>query len=421
MEIESKMKNWGKIHSKLYISVLLTIGTTFLLMSPIYSQDEMGVIHGKLIDRQLNTPIANQTITLSIHKGEDITQQDTMTDAEGIYRFEGLAIDATTHYTLTTTYNEIEQIEKNIMLSTFVPTITVDMNIGGKTDDSSKIRIKSYTLVIGPPPEGHPPDGAISIIEAFDVENTDELHFQMEHGNKEVGFYTTLPRDFEAFQPHAPADLVLDPNTNNIILPKSIPPGPTQVGFTYVTHVHNNKVDLSRRVPFQTDQVSILVIEGINLVPVSKHFLKAKSEPIHNRIYNVYRTKPNTNFLEGNKVDLRLGIPKESIGQLVFIAIASALTGGFLVAAIFMIRSTRRTSTETDVSDTLQHEVGWLRKLNNDDIEHARTARLEFITILDELHEKNVISERIYNRFRREQTDRLTEILDQRTERGLDK
>ena len=418
MDIESKMKNWGKIRSKLYISVLLAIVPTFLLISPIYSQDETGVIHGKLIDRQLNTPIANQPITLSIHKGADITQQDTTTDGEGIYRFEGLSIDATTHYTITTTYNEIEQIEKNIMLSTFVPTVTVDMHIGGKTDDSSKIRIKSYTLVIGPPPEGHPPDGAISIIEAFDVENRDELHFQMKHGDKEVGFYTTLPSDFEAFQPHAPADLVLDPNTHNILLPKSIPPGPTQVGFTYVTHVHKNKVDLSRRVPFQTDQVSVLVIEGINLAPLSKHFLRVKSEPIHNRVYNVYRTKPNTNFLEGNKVDLKLGIPKESSGQMVFIAIASALTGGFLVAAIFMLRSSRRISSETDGSETLQHEAAWLRKLNNDDIEHARTARLEFITILDELHEKNVISERIYNRFRREQTDRLTEILDQRAERG---
>jgi Flp pilus assembly protein protease CpaA len=105
----------------------------------------------------------------------------------------------------------------------------------------------------------------------------------------------------------------------------------------------------------------------------------------------------------------------------VFIAIASALTGGFLVAAIFMLRSTRRTSSESGGSETLQYEAGWLRKLNNDDIEYARTARLEFITLLDELHEKNVISERIYNRFRGEQTDRLTEILDQRTERGLDK
>ena len=420
MDIESKMRNRGKIHSEIYISVLLATVSTFLLMSPIYSQDGTGVIHGKLIDRQMNTSIANQPVTLSVHKGEEILQQNTTTDEEGVYRFEGLSIDATTHYTITTTYNEIEQVEKDIMLSTFVPTVTVDMNIGGKTDDSSKVHIKSYTLVIGPPPEGHPPDGAISIIEAFDVENSNELHFQMKHRNREVGFFTSLPRDFEAFHPHAPADLVLDTNNNNVILPKSIPPGPTQVGFTYVTHVHNNKVDLTRLVPFQIDQVTLLVMDGINLVPLSKNFLKTKSEPIHNRVYNAYRTKPTTNFLAGKKVDLRLGVPNESVGQFVFIAIASALTGGFLVAALFMLRNTRRTSSKSDDSETLQHEVGWLRKLNNDDIEYARKARLEFITILDELHEKNIISERIYNRFRREQTDRLTEILDQRTERGLD-
>ena len=65
-------------------------------------------------------------------------------------------------------------------------------------------------------------------------------------------------------------------------------------------------------------------------------------------------------------------------------------------------------------------DSGWLRKLSDADLEHARTTRLEFITLLDKAHEKQEISERVYNRLRKEQTERLTEIINQRQERGLD-
>ena len=65
-------------------------------------------------------------------------------------------------------------------------------------------------------------------------------------------------------------------------------------------------------------------------------------------------------------------------------------------------------------------DSGWLRKLNDTDLENTRNTRLELITMLDALHEKEDISERVYNRLRKEQTDRLSEILNQRKERGID-
>ena len=58
-------------------------------------------------------------------------------------------------------------------------------------------------------------------------------------------------------------------------------------------------------------------------------------------------------------------------------------------------------------------DAGWLRKLNPDDLEHTRVARLEFITHLDDKYERQEISERVYKRLRREQTERLTTLLDQ--------
>lgn len=410
------------------LGILLGIACTFLLLLPTYSQDEMGVIHGKLTDQQLNEPIANHPVTLNIHKAENVTKKGTESDENGIYRFEDLPIDVETHYTLSTIYDNIEHIEKDLVLNSFVPSLTIDMNIGGKTDDPSQIRKKSHTFVIGFPPEGHPPDGAVLIIEAFNIDNLGDLSFEMNYQNDDVGFYAVLPEGIEDIRPHAPEDLMLHSSSRHVIFPKPLPPGSTEVGFQYITHVHENKLDLSQRISFPTDQISLLIQEGINLVPISKQFTRAKSEPIHNLVYGVYIAKPTSGYLPGDKVDLRMGIPgqessgqKPNMGQMVFIAVASALTGGFLVAAIFMLRGARRPSSGSEESENIGRNAGWLRKLNNADITHAKTARLEFITLLDDMHEKQNISERVYNRLRREQTEYLTEILNQHTERGLDK
>ena len=104
---------------------------------------------------------------------------------------------------------------------------------------------------------------------------------------------------------------------------------------------------------------------------------------------------------------------------MVFIAIAAALAGGFLAGSDFHATPITRSSAESNTSQDATFDSGWLRKLSDDDLEHARTTRLEFITLLDEMHEKQNISERVYTRLRREQTERLTEILDQCKERGI--
>ena len=42
-----------------------------------------------------------------------------------------------------------------------------------------------------------------------------------------------------------------------------------------------------------------------------------------------------------------------------------------------------------------------------------RLARLELVTYLEEMYEKKEISERVYNRLRKEQADRLAAVLEQ--------
>ena len=133
---------------------------------------------------------------------------------------------------------------------------------------------------------------------------------------------------------------------------------------------------------------------------------------------------PEQIFETGATVDLTLNLnmntargalpgQASNLGQLIFIAVAAALTGGFFVAALFKLRAANNT-TASDTHDTsTSPDAGWLRKLNPDDREHVRVARLEFITHLDDKYERQEISERVYKRLRREQTERLTTLLEE--------
>ena len=108
------------------------------------------------------------------------------------------------------------------------------------------------------------------------------------------------------------------------------------------------------------------------------------------------------------------------LGQIALIAVAAALAGGFFVAALFMLRGARSRSKTIDADDTHENakpDASWLRKLNDEDLEHVRVARLEFITYLDNARENQRMSERVYNRLRSEQTERLSATLNQRKER----
>ncbi len=405
-----------------YLSNLSLIVITFLLLLPSsYSQNDVGNIRGKLTDIKLNKTIANHPVTLNIHKAGDVTKQETSTDESGAYRFENLPIDAETHYTISTTYEDKEHIEKDLVLTTWVPNINVDINIGAVTDDASQIRITSYTIVVRVTSEAHAKDGALSIFEGVAVENQGTLPFQTTFNNKEVGLYLSLPKGNEMFQPGTPENLKVNSARDHALLTDPLPPGELRVIYEYILHANENSLDLSRPLRFHTDQITILVPVGINLAPQSKHFKTPEYDAISNVVYRVYPAAPEGGFSAGETVDLNLRIPKpkSNIGQMVFIAIAAALAGGFLAAAIFMLRRSHRSSAESDTSQDATFDSGWLRKLGDDDLEHARTTRLEFITLLDEMHEKQNISERVYTRLRREQTERLTEILDQCKERGI--
>ena len=81
--------------------------------------------------------------------------------------------------------------------------------------------------------------------------------------------------------------------------------------------------------------------------------------------------------------------------MIALIALSAALAGGFLVAAIFKIRSPTPKPSDDSQKPQGAPDASWLGKLDVADLERTRVARLEMITRLEELHEKREVSDRV--------------------------
>ena len=391
-------------------------------------QGDIGKIKGQVIDKRENLPLSQQLVVLQIRReGEDVQQRETATDDNGFYIFDNLSTVFDVHYVVSTNYEGKEYTEQDLVLSEWMPNITVNIEIGAFTDDPSQMKIRSHTLIIGPPPPDHAPDGAVSVLELIQIENTSELSFQTSIDNQPAGMYFNLPNGYESLQVDQTFKQELGVNANRLIANQPLAPGTHQVGYSYLMHVVGSDLVLPRQLTFDTAQLYVFISDGMPLVPQSRILGAGRREQVHGLVYTIYATDPVKPLSTNQTVDLRFKVtsaappPQSGIGEtarkpsdpklIALIAISAALAGGFLVAAIFKIRSpTLKSSDESQKSEGAP-DASWLGKLDVADIERTRIARLEMVTRLEELYEKREISDRVYKRLRKEQADRLAVVL----------
>ena len=391
-------------------------------------QSDIGKIEGQVIDKGENLPLSQQLVVLQIRRaGEDVQQRETVTDDNGVYIFDNLSTAFDVHYAVSTNYEGKEYIEQDLVLSEWLPNITVNIEIGKFTDDPSQVKIRSHTLIIRPPPPDHAPDGAVSVLELIQIENTSELSFQTSIDNHSAGMYFNLPHGHENLQVDQTFKQDLGVNANRLIANQPLAPGTHQIGYSYLMHVVDSDLVLPRKLTFDTAQFYVFISDGMPLVPQSRMLGAGRREQVHGVVYTIYATDPANSLSTGQTVDLRFRVTsaappsqndidetarKPSDPKMIaLIAISAALAGGFLVAAIFKIRSPTPKPSDTSQQPEATPDASWLGKLDAADLERTRVARLEMITRLEELQEKREISDRVYTRLRKEQADRLAAVL----------
>ena len=294
-------------------------------------------------------------------------------------------------------------------------TLAEELSADNSTNQQTRIKILQHTLVIT-----KIENGLMTVMELIQAKNQEATIQQQD--NRPI-ILCSLPKEYQSLKLEPQSEDKLAEDSGNLKLQNLIKPSETQnFGFTYTIRFSETP-DLSRRITCETMQLNTFVPEGIPLVPNTKFLKENQQERIHEQTYNIYTTSSEKSLQPGQLADVRFQIrkpPSTSNVQnqqtepwlRILIAIAAAILGGFLVIIFFKIRTPPPSSNQIQSQQNIA-DLNWLRKLNDKDLEQAKTARLELISHLDAIHETEHISEKVYNRLRKEQTEKLSAVLKQ--------
>ena len=375
---------------------------------------QTGQIRGKVFDFRQNQFLVGQLIVLERHQAEQTSRRETETDAEGHYRFQNLEPSSADHYTVITEFEGRTYREENVMVTNLASNVTVDLNLNAFTSDLSVMRILRHSIFLQPVPD-HVHGEAVHVLEFLSLENRSNLNFQQEFEGKILGCLLPLPSGIEQLQVGiSTVEIMEEIAENPVVIPAPILPGKTNIQISYLLHI-NQVVDLSRLQQFQTESLQLLIPESVPLVVQSKDLEAKTPQTIHNTVYATYETARL--IAAGQAVQLQLKLDRSS--STLFIVLIAGLAiciVGFVITMVIHIQKPGQTDPVELETPDRQPDVSWLRKSNVSDLAAVKAIRLEFITRLDEMRQQEKVSERVYNRVRREQVERLEATIAQMQE-----
>ena len=375
---------------------------------------QTGQIRGKVFDFRQNQFLVGQLIVLERHQAEQTSRRETETDAEGHYRFQNLEPSSTDHYTVFTEFEGRTYREENVIVTNLASNVTVDLNLNAFTSDLSVMRILRHSIFLQPVPD-HVHGEAVHVLEFLSLENRSNLNFQQEFEGKILGCLLPLPSGIEQLQVGiSTVEIMEEIAENPVVIPAPILPGKTNIQISYLLHI-NQVVDLSRLQQFQTESLQLLIPESVPLVVQSKDLEAKTPQTIHNTVYATYETARL--IAAGQAVQLQLKLDRSS--STLFIVLIAGLAiciVGFVITMVIHIQKPGQTDPVELETPDRQPDVSWLRKSNVSDLAAVKAIRLEFITRLDEMRQQEKVSERVYNRVRREQVERLEATIAQMQE-----
>ena len=398
----------GKINNLSYHCLVLM----FLVLVPTFLIAQTGQIQGRVFDFDQNQPIANQLVILDEFQEEkkSANRWEAKTNKDGRYEIQDLPISLSTHYSVTTEIEGNTEQEKDIMITKWATSITVDLNLNAFTNDPQVIKILRHSLILRPLPD-HAHGEAVQALEILRLENTSPFRFRQEINGQMMGCLMVLPAGAEQIQVGS-ANMEFTSenlNQNPVQIPAPILSGQTDLTISYILHV-NKVIDLSRIQPFQTQNFQLLIPDSLPFFVQSKNLGDKSSQTIHNVVYAAYQT--TAPIVKGETIQIQLkNAPSSTTLLIVLIVGLIVCIIGFVLTLVLRIR--KSSLVEPIISGVTEAvpDASWLGKSGTNDLESTKSIRLEFIAHLDEMHKKGQVSDRVHKRIRREQVERLSATL----------
>ncbi len=243
------------------LALLLLLG---LLQPSVYAQDTttvQGVISNGTPGAEV--PVA-LTVTLDVYRlGERIESTNTMSDADGLFSFEGVPGGFGIGYILSAQYaGGFYFFEKDFPL----PPEPVELLVYESTSDGEAVRVKVHTLVVS----GADADtGLMNVLALVGLENSGDRTFVPDV--PQAGMMSFLRFSLPPLA--GEVDVQSNLRGGSVIqidlgfaMTTPIPPGSYEIAYTYQAAYEGGKLSYTQSFPFGADTFRVLLLSGLGSV-----------------------------------------------------------------------------------------------------------------------------------------------------------
>lgn len=274
-----------------------------------------GVIEGQLVN---GTPegesVGGSQVALGIFRNNAfVEERNGVADSAGRFRFEGLETSEEYTYRVGALYKGVPyRTEEAIRLTPEAPIATVELAVYETTPDDPGLRVARAILML----EGFDrASQTISVLELLALENPGQRTYVPSAGGPQgpMGLLRfALPPGAGALEPGLGLeDAEVIQVDRGFATTRPIPPGVTEIGFSYQVPYAGQGYRFERTVPYETGLLWLLVPDtGVTVVEESAW---APAAPVALGA-RTYRVLARENLAKGSRLDFSLqGLPRRSM------------------------------------------------------------------------------------------------------------
>ncbi len=222
--------------------------------TPVMAAGE-GVISGQLVNKTANgSPVNAVEVTLITYFNGEVKpdEKKVTTNAAGKFEFKDLSTDNGTTYTVGAIFQEASYTSAEIALTATSLSQAVELDVYDSTTSDEKIQVSNGHMVV------YVDQGDFEILEIWRFSNTGDKAFIGTQGKTAKGtLYFNLPSGATALSP-GPGSAI-ETSGNGAISTVAVPPGVTDVNFSYLIPYQESSLTLLRKTDYAIASFSLLV------------------------------------------------------------------------------------------------------------------------------------------------------------------
>ena len=338
------------------LALLFGLALAFALGTAVEAQSAAATVAGRVVNATPDTTgenggggaVAGAAVTLHMQTLETQDSVRTITDAQGRFRFEGIAVEPGVIYAVSVRYQDALYGEQVSLREGDPPPLTI--RVYDAAYDLDAIRVGASSLLFAGADRATQTIAALEIVKV--VNDSDYTFVPGNQGPMSLLRFG-LPPGADGLQVDTRllgADIVQVDRGFAVL--GSVPPGTHDIMFTYRFPYEGGETEFSKSFPFGADSLRVLSPDEVLRIS-DADFGEAEAVSIGERAYQLIET---AGVERGERVSVRLsGLPRTTLGDRVGGALASAryeyvapvALGAFLAGLIpFAIWRRRRAAAQ---------------------------------------------------------------------------